>query len=73
MSSRQRISAVLSASRWLRDRNPCALQEMKVGSLGQADALKKKMATQANILAWRITWTEEPGRLQSMGVAKEYI
>ena len=31
------------------------------------DPLKKKMATYSSILAWRITWTEEPGRLQSMG------
>lgn len=42
-------------------------REIKVGSLGQADALKKKMATESDILAWRITWTEKPGSLQSMG------
>ena len=35
-------------------------------SLGQKDALKKGMATHSSILAWRIPWTEEPGRLQSM-------
>ena len=44
------------------------MQEIKVGSLGQADTLKKKMVTESDILAWRITWTEEPGRLQSMGL-----
>ena len=35
--------------------------------LGQEDSLEKGMATHSNILAWRIPWTEEPGRLQSMG------
>ena len=36
--------------------------------LGQEDPLEKKMATHSSILAWRIPWTEEPGRLQSMGL-----
>ena len=35
-------------------------------SLGQEDPLEKEMATHSSILAWRIPWTEEPGRLQSM-------
>ena len=35
--------------------------------MGWEDPLEKGMATHSNILAWRITWTEEPGRLQSMG------
>ena len=39
-------------------------------SLGQKDPLEEKMATQSSILAWRIPWTEKPGRLQFMGVAK---
>ena len=38
-----------------------------VQSLGQGDLLEKGMATHSSILAWRIPWTEEPGRLQSMG------
>ena len=38
-----------------------------VQSLGQEDPLEKEMATRSSILAWRIPWTEEPGRLQSMG------
>ena len=42
-------------------------QEMRVQFLGWEDALKKEMASHSNILAWRIPWTEEPGRLQSMG------
>ena len=41
--------------------------ETWVGSLVQEDALKKKMATHSSILAWRIPWTEDAGRLQSMG------
>ena len=42
------------------------MQETWVQSLGQEDALEKEMATHSSILAWRIPWTEEPGRL-SMG------
>ena len=42
-------------------------QEMWVGFLGQEDLLKKEMATHSRILAWKIPWTEEPGRLQSTG------
>ena len=38
-----------------------------VPSLGQEDPLEKGMATHSSILAWRIPWTEESGRLQSMG------
>ena len=39
-------------------------------SLSQEDPLEKKMATHSSILAWEIPWTEEPGRLQSMGLKK---
>ena len=42
-------------------------QETQVGSLGQEDLLEKEMATHCSILAWEIPWTEESGRLQSMG------
>ena len=42
------------------------MQETWVGPLGQGDALEKEMATHSCILAWRTSWTEEPGRLQSM-------
>ena len=44
-------------------KNPPAMQETQVRSLGQEDPLDKGMATQSSILAWRIPWTEEPGRL----------
>ena len=43
------------------------MQEMQVQSLGQEDPLEKKAATHSSILAWKIPWTMEPGRLQSMG------
>ena len=44
-----------------------AMQETWVQSLGQENPLEKEgMATHSSILAWRIPWTEEPGRLQSM-------
>ena len=39
---------------------------MQVRSLGQEDPLETEMATPSSILAWKIPWTEEPGRLQSM-------
>ena len=42
------------------------MQEMKAPSLGQEDLLEKEMATHSSILAWRISWTEESGRLQSV-------
>ena len=45
---------------------PPAMQEMWVRFLDQGDPLKKGMATHSSILAWRIPWTEEPGKLQSM-------
>ena len=44
------------------------MQEMQVQSLGQEDPLEKEMATHSRILAWKISWTEEPGGLQSMGL-----
>ena len=44
-----------------------AMQETLVQSLGQEDPLEKEMATHSSILAWRIPWREEAGRLQSMG------
>ena len=43
------------------------MRETWVQSLGQEDPLEKEMATHSSILAWRIPWMEEPGRLQSMG------
>ena len=42
------------------------MQETRVWSLGQEDALEKKMATHSSILAWKITWTKELGGLQSI-------
>ena len=43
-----------------------AIQETWVQSLGGEDPLEKEMAAHSSILAWRVPWTEEPGRLQSM-------
>ena len=48
-------------------KNPPAMWESGVQFLGWEDPLKKGMANYSSILAWRILWTEEPGRLQSMG------
>ena len=49
-------------------KNPPAMQDMWVQSLGQEDPLEKEMATHSSILAWEIPSTEEPGGLQSMGL-----
>ena len=43
------------------------MRETQVQSLGQEDPLEKETATHSSTLAWKILWTEEPGRLQSMG------
>ena len=49
-----------------------SVQETQVLSLGWEDPLEKEMATHSSILAWEIPWTEEPGRLQSMGLQKSW-
>ena len=43
------------------------MQETRVQSLGREDPLEKEMAIHSSVLAWKISWTEEPGGLQSMG------
>ena len=48
-------------------KNQPAMWETWIQPLGWEDPLEKGMATHSSILAWRITWKEEPGRLQSMG------
>ena len=51
-------------------KNLPAMRETQVQSLDQEDPLKKEMATNYSLLAWRIPWTEEPGRLHSMGLPR---
>ena len=46
------------------------MRETRVQSLGQEDLLEKEMATHCSILAWEIPWTEQLGRLQSMGMQR---
>ena len=48
-------------------KNPPAMQETWILSLGWEDPVEKGMVTHSSILAWRIPWTEEPGGLQPMG------
>ena len=48
-------------------KNRPAMQETRVRSPSREDPLEEGMATHSSILAWEIPWTEEPGRLQSMG------
>ena len=51
-------------------KRPPTVWETQVRSLGREDPLEKEMATHPRILAWKIPWTEEPGRLQSMGLQR---
>ena len=51
-------------------KNLSAMQETWVQSLGREDPLEKEMATHSSTLAWRITWTEEPGKPQFMGLQR---
>ena len=48
-------------------KNPLAMQEIWLRSLGWRDPLEEEMATHSSTLAWEIPWTEETGRLQSIG------
>ena len=49
----------------------CAMQETRVQSLGWEDLLEKEMAAHSSVLAWKIPWTAEPGRLWSMGLQSQ--
>ena len=51
-------------------KNLPAMQETRVRSLGQEDPLEKGMPIHSSIFAWRIPWTEEPDRLQSLGITQ---
>ena len=51
-------------------KNLPVIWETGIRSLGQEDLLEKGMATHSSILAWRMSWTEEPGGLQSMGLQR---
>ena len=48
-------------------------RETEIQSLEWEDSLQKEMATHSRVLAWKIPWTEEPGRLQSMGSKRDTI
>ena len=53
-------------------KNLPTMQETWVPSLGQEDPLEKEMANHSSIHTWRTPWIEEPGRLQSLGVTKNW-
>ena len=59
------ITSWVGLPRWLSGKELPAMQETQVQSLGREDPLEKEMATHSSIHAWKISWTEEPGRLQS--------
>ena len=59
------------ATWWFSDKEPtCSAED--AGSIPGSDPLEKEKATHSSILAWKITWTEEPGRLQSMGLQRVF-
>ena len=66
------IKGLLAGASWVAQavKNLPAMWETWIQSLGQEDPLEKSMATHSSILAWRIPWTEEPGRLQSMSLQR---
>ena len=63
-------SILLGLPWWLSSKQYACNTETQVQSLGQEDTLEKERATLSSILAWEIPWTEEPGRLHSMGSQK---
>ena len=63
-----RVIRASQVAQWVK--NPPAMQETRVRSLAQEDALEEETATHSSMLAWIIPWTEEPGGLQSMGSQK---
>ena len=57
----------MGLSRWLSDKRICLpMQETQIQVPGHEDPLEKEIATDSSVLAWEITWTEEPGGLQSL-------
>ena len=60
------INDIKRLPRWLSDKES-GKQKMRVRSLGWEDSLGKEMAIHSSFIAWKIPWTEEPGRLQRMG------
>ena len=67
------LSRIFSNCAELVVKNPPAMQETQVWSLGMEDPLKREMATHSCTLAWEIPWTEEPGGLPSMGLQKPHV
>ena len=78
VTNRNSITLLFTASHllysifYLAQRLKClpGMRETRVRSLGQEDPLEKEMAAHSSTLAWRVPWTEEPGRLQSMGLQR---
>ena len=53
------------------EKNSHAMRDTQIQSLGHENPLEKEMAVHLSIFAWRISWTEEPGGLQSMGLQRD--
>ena len=75
LKTRQKLCVWGGLPRWLSGKESvcqCRRNKTQFPSLGQEDPLETGMTTHSSILAWEIPWTEEPGGLQSKGVAKSW-
>ena len=70
-SGKKQLSLVMSSLVAQRVKHLLAMRETWVRSLGHEDPLEKEMATHSSTHAWKIPWTEEPCRLQSMGSQRD--
>ena len=70
MGGAREVTRASQEAQTAKKKNLPAMQETQIQTLGQEDPLEKEMATHSSILAWRIPWTEEPGRLQFMGLQR---
>ena len=71
-SCQQQIPQIRASLVFQMVKNLLAVQSIQVQSLGQKDHLEKEMETHSSIFAWRISWTEEPCGLQSIGLQKRW-
>ena len=70
MGGAREVTRASQEAQTAKKKNLPAMQETQIQTLGQEDPLEKEMATHSSILAWRIPWTEKPGRLQFMGLQR---
>ena len=73
-NNRGNTRPVIGLPWWLRwEKIPPETQKRQIGSLSWQNNLEKEMASHSSNLVWRIPWTEEPGRVQSMGLQRHKV